>query len=71
MLPALVKLLASDLVIANIRYVNTYGLDVAHINSTYVRMVKWLVQNTLPEAVVATHDIGWFVSRRYLLDIAN
>ena len=40
MLPALVKLLASDLVIVNIRYVNTYGLDVAHINCTYVRMVK-------------------------------
>jgi hypothetical protein len=69
-LPAVVSLLVIELAVANIKYARIYARNVANINATHVRMGRWLADNTRPDAVIASHDIGavGYFSNRYLLD---
>ena len=56
-----------------LKYAQTYGWDVQNINHMQVEAGHWLAQNTPPESVVATHDIGaiGYFSQRYLVDTAG
>jgi hypothetical protein len=51
----------------------TYARDVAFIEGEMVATAHWLAQNTPPEALIATHDIGaiGYFSTRPLLDLAG
>ncbi len=51
----------------------TYARDVAIIESEMVTIAHWVAENTPPEALVATHDIGalGFFANRPLLDLAG
>lgn len=51
----------------------SYGMDVAIINSEMVRTSKWINANTEKGAVIAAHDIGalGYFSERELIDLAG
>ena len=63
-------ILGSLIVISLVFYVlgvNTYVKDVTIINDLMVSPAKWISHNTLPDAIIATHDIGaigYFGNRR-------
>ncbi len=50
-----------------------YARDVAVIESEMVAIAHWINQNTPPDAVIATHDIGalGYFTERQLLDLAG
>jgi arabinofuranosyltransferase len=50
-----------------------YSDDVAYIEGEMVAMAHWLEENTLPDTVVAVHDIGavGYLTDRPLLDLAG
>lgn len=50
-----------------------YATDVAIIEGEMVAMGQWLAENTPPQALVATHDIGaiGYFAQRPLLDLAG
>lgn len=50
-----------------------YRFDVKYINDEQVAVGKWLAQNSPPNALLATHDIGaiTFFSQRRLVDTAG
>jgi hypothetical protein len=52
---------------------NSYGRDVAFIESEMVVTAKWIERNTPPEAVIAAHDIGalGYFGGHSILDMAG
>lgn len=54
-------------------YAQLYGWNVTNIEDMHVRMGRWLAQNTPPDALIATHDVGAiaYFSRRRVLDTAG
>jgi len=50
-----------------------YSLDVAIIETEMVEPSKWIYTNTLPEAVIAAHDIGalGYFGQRTVIDLAG
>jgi hypothetical protein len=51
----------------------TYGEDVAVIESEMVTVAQWVAQNTPPDALIASHDIGalGYFAGRNLIDLAG
>ncbi len=51
----------------------TYATDVAFIQGEMVDVAHWLTQNTTPDALIASHDIGaiGYFAERPLLDLAG
>ncbi|MBE2221024.1 MAG: hypothetical protein IAF02_05760 [Anaerolineae bacterium] len=51
----------------------TYATDVAFIEGEMVDVAHWLAENTPPDAVIASHDIGaiGYFAERPLLDLAG
>ena len=51
----------------------TYATDVAFIEGEMVDMAHWLAENTPPDALIASHDIGaiGYFAERPLLDLAG
>lgn len=62
-------------VVSAVPYVNkwseVYGRNVYSINHQHVLMARWISDNSPPDAVIATHDIGALgaVSRRRIVDV--
>lgn len=51
----------------------TYAIDVAFIEGEMVDVAHWLAENTPPDAIIASHDIGaiGYFAERPLLDLAG
>ncbi|NKB65708.1 MAG: hypothetical protein GKR89_01485 [Candidatus Latescibacteria bacterium] len=67
-----VVLLGNALVV-DLKYAQTYALNVDNINDMHVAMGRWLGRNTPAAAVVATHDVGalGYFSGRRIIDTAG
>jgi hypothetical protein len=52
---------------------NQYATDVAFIDGEMVAVAQWLNDNTPPDALIASHDIGaiGYFARRPILDLAG
>jgi len=52
---------------------NSYGQDVAIVNTEMVATAKWLRSNTQPDDLIAVHDIGavGYFSQRKIIDLAG
>jgi hypothetical protein len=66
-------LVALVLIISWLNNSGAYRADVRYINDQHVAAGNWLAQNSPPQAVVATHDVGaiTFFGRRRLVDTAG
>jgi arabinofuranosyltransferase len=66
-------LVGAVLLVSWLNNTGAYREDVRYINDQHVAVGNWLAQNTPPQALVATHDVGaiTFFGRRRLLDTAG
>ncbi len=68
--PAIWGLVYLHLLVALPGYAQLYGWNVTNIEDMHVSMGRWLAENTPPEALIASHDVGAiaYFSRRRVLD---